>query len=269
MMRNALSLLAAVLAVSIAAACTKIDYSALTRSLEASYATATPRFGDSDPVHEWEGGAPFGLPVHGIDVSKWQGEIDWKAVRRAGIEFAFIKATEGGDRLDETFMRNWHDAGRAGVPRSGYHFFYFCTSAERQARWFIRNVPRDRTALPHVLDVEWNHKSPTCRFRPPPGTVRAEMTVFLDTLERHYGKRPIIYTTIAFHRDNLEGHMKDEVFWLRSVKAHPRVVYAGRDFTFWQYTGTGRVPGIGGDTDINVFAGDRAQWQQWLDAATN
>lgn len=258
---------AAIMAVA-AAGCTKVDYSALTQSLDSTYAAATPRYGDSDPVHEWEGGAPFGFPVHGIDVSKWQGVIDWPTVRRAGIEFAFIKATEGGDMLDDAFMRNWHDSRRAGMPRSAYHFYYFCTSARRQARWFIRNVPRERGALPHVLDVEWNHTSPTCRLRPPADTVRSEMTIFLDMLERHYGKRPIIYTTVDFHRDNLAGHMDDEVFWLRSVKAHPRVTYPGRDWAFWQYTGTGLVPGVNGDTDINVFAGNRNQWRDWLDVAT-
>jgi len=260
MTRLAGPIFAAIMALFIAG-CTKVDYSALTQSLEASYAAATPRYGDSDPVHDWEGGGPHGFPVHGIDVSKWQGEIDWKTVRRAGIEFAFIKATEGGDMLDDAFMRNWNGARRAGVPRSAYHFFYFCTSARQQARWFIRNVPRESGSLPHVLDMEWNPKSPTCRFRPPAQTVRKEMDVFLDMIERHYGKRPIIYTTVDFHRDNLAGHMEDEVFWLRSVAAHPKV-------TFWQYTGTGLVPGVNGDTDINVFAGDRGQWRDWLEVAT-
>ncbi len=267
MMRR-LVILAAAIAAFGASACTQLDYGTLTQSLDASYAAGNPRYGDSDPVHDWEGGAPHRFPVHGIDVSKWQGDIDWRAARNADIAFAFIKATEGGDIVDERFADNWRGAGRAGVPRSGYHFYYFCTTPERQARWFIRNVPRERGALPHVLDVEWNHKSPTCRLRPPPEKVRRDMTAFLDRLERHYGKRPIIYTTVDFHRDNLAGHMKGETFWLRSVKAHPRVTYPGRDWTFWQYTGTGIVPGIDGDTDINVFAGSRAQWRDWLDAAT-
>ena len=261
-------LFCAAIATLAAAGCTGVDHGAPTGAVDAIDAAAAPRYGDSDPVDAWEGGAPFGFPVHGIDVSKWQGNIDWPTVRGAGIAFAFIKATEGGDLLDEAFMGNWRDSRSARIPRGAYHFYYFCTPARRQARWFIRNVPRERDTLPHVLDVEWNHTSPTCRLRPPADTVRREMEIFLDMLERRYGTRPIIYTTVDFHRDNLAGHMDGETFWLRSVKAHPRVTYPGRDWAFWQYTGTGLVPGIDGETDINVFAGGRDRWRDWLEAAT-
>lgn len=234
----------------------------------ASLVKAKPKYGDSDPITQWEGGAPFKLPVHGVDVSKFQGDINWRQIKRNGIEFAFIKATEGGDLLDPKFAQNWHDARRAKIPASAYHFYYFCTSAKKQAQWFIRNVPRAKGSLPPVLDMEWNPKSPTCRLRPPPSTVRREMKIFIDRVTRHYGKRPIIYTTVDFHRENLKGHFKDEIFWLRSVKAHPKVTYPGRNWVFWQYTGTGRMSGLAGDIDINVFAGSRRQWRKWLKAAT-
>lgn len=248
------------------AGCASVDDTLSVGMINAPVSSA-PRYGDSDPVDDWEGGAPHGFPVHGIDVSKYQGTIDWPAVRNAGIAFAFIKATEGGDRFDERFKKYWRGAGQAGIPRSAYHFYYFCRPAIEQADWFIRNVPRERGTLPHVLDMEWNAHSPTCQLRPPAQVVRREMNIFLDRIERHYGKRPIIYTTVDFHEENLAGHMRDEVFWLRSVKAHPRVTYPGRNWAFWQYTGTGRVPGIAGDTDINVFAGSRSNWRDWLDTA--
>ncbi|MEO0542815.1 MAG: GH25 family lysozyme [Pseudomonadota bacterium] len=228
---------------------------------------ARPRFGDSDPVYEWEGGAPFAFPVHGVDVAKWQRRVDWSKLQQQGVRFAFIKATEGGDLLDEMFAPNWHDAGRAGIERSAYHFLYFCTSAEQQARWYIRNVPRTRGALPPVLDAEWNPKSPTCTIRPEPEKVRAKMKRWMDIVERHYGQRPIIYTTVDFHRDNLVGFMQDETFWLRSTKTHPKVTYPGRSWAFWQYTGTGRIPGASGDIDINVFAGSESAWRDWLKTA--
>lgn len=241
-------------------------------SIDSVLTMATPaggqhKYGDSDPVHDWPGGAPHKFPIHGVDVSKWQGELDWNALKRSDVRFAFIKATEGGDRLDDKFHDNWRQAQRANIPRSGYHFLYFCTSARVQAQWFIRNVPRERGSLPHVLDAEWNPKSPSCKRRPPPHEVREKMKVFLDRLERHYGKRPIIYTTVDFHRENLAGHMNDEVFWLRSVAAHPSVTYPGRPWAFWQYTGTGRIPGARGDIDINVFAGNEQQWNAWLKQA--
>lgn len=124
-----------------------------------------PRFEDRDP-HDWDGRAPWSYPVHGIDVSRWQGQIDWRAVRGSGISFVYAKATEGGDRIDPLFRDYRRDARRAGLAFGAYHFFYFCRPAVEQARWFIRNVPREGRELPHVLDMEWNHRSPTCRLRP-------------------------------------------------------------------------------------------------------
>lgn len=224
-----------------------------------------PRFQDSNP-HEWESRAPWTYPIHGTDVSKYQGVVNWGALAEAGIAFAFIKATEGGDRLDEYFHRNWYAARAAGIPRGAYHFFYFCRPAIEQARWFIRHVPRERAALPPVLDMEWNHRSPTCRIRPEPQAVRAEMRIFLDAVERHYGKRPIIYTTIDFFDRNGLGEFKDYPFWLRSVAGHPDEKYGDHPWVFWQYTGTGILPGIAGNADINVFRGDAGQWLEWLEA---
>ena len=65
------------------------------------------------------------LPIHGIDVSKWQGTVDWAAVRAAGTQFVFIKATEGGDHVDDRFLENWNGAGAVGIPRGAYHFVYW------------------------------------------------------------------------------------------------------------------------------------------------
>jgi lysozyme len=223
---------------------------------------SAPRFGDLDPT-DWGGLGPRAYPVHGIDVARYQGDIDWRQVRASGVSFAFIKATEGGDVLDPKFKDNWRGARRAGVPRSAYHFFYFCRPAEEQARWFIQNVPRDRTALPHVLDLEWNPFSPSCTHRPPGHEVRAEADTFLDMLERYYGRRPIVYTTPDFYRHTGIGQLRDTEFWLRAVADHPRIVYPGADWTFWQYTGTGVVPGVDGPVDINVFEGSPAVWQAW------
>jgi lysozyme len=229
-------------------------------------ATPAPVFGDHKP-HDWTEIKPWDYPVHGIDVSKWNGDIDWHAVRGSGVAFAFIKATEGGDHLDDRFAENWAAARSAGVPRGAYHFYYFCRPAHEQARWFIDNVPRERGAMPPVLDVEWVPTSRTCRLRPPPETVRAEMAIFLSEVGRHYGRRPVIYTSVDFYHDNELWRVPGHHFWLRSVAGHPSVVYPGQDWAFWQYTGTGMIPGIGGRTDINAFAGSRAQWQRWLSAS--
>ena len=230
-------------------------------------AASPSRYGDRDP-QDFGDSHPARHPIHGVDVSKWQGDIDWQKLRQAEIAFAYIKSTEGGDRHDDRFDDNWRDAKRAGIPRGAYHFYYFCRPAREQAAWFIANTPKDPDALPPVLDIEWNHHSPTCQTRPAPHTVRREMAVFLDIVQAHYGKKPMIYTTVDFHRQNLQGHFGNYAFWVRSVADHPDNLYHQRRWSFWQYTGTGRVPGIDGDADINVFAGDVEEWHAWLAGTT-
>ena len=87
----------------------------------------------------------------------------------------------------------------------------------------------------------------------------------MNAVERHFGKRPVIYTTPDFFHDNLVGAFPHHEFWLRSVAGHPSDVYpTRRHWRFWQYTGTGIVPGIDGKTDINAFGGTQADWQAWL-----
>lgn len=225
--------------------------------------TSAPNFSDAKP-HEWEGRNPSAYPVHGIDASRWQGQIDWPTARANGVSFAFFKATEGGDIIDPAFEAYWKTAGQAGMPRGAYHYFYFCRPAIEQARWFIRNVPRSKGALPPVLDMEWNAHSPTCTKRPNAAHVRAEAKIFMDALEQHYGQRPIIYTTVDFYAHNQMGRMAGYEFWLRSVAGHPAQVYPGQSWSFWQYSGTGLVPGIAGKVDVNAFTGSRSDWQKWL-----
>ncbi|MBS3649163.1 glycoside hydrolase family 25 protein [Pseudaminobacter sp. 19-2017] len=222
-----------------------------------------PRFGDNDP-HEWTARTPFQYAVHGTDVSKYQRTVDWATARASGISFAFIKATEGGDRVDDKFQEHWHGAKTAGIPRGAYHFYYFCRPAAEQARWYIANVPRDRSSLPPVLDMEWNPSSPTCKLRPPAETVRSEMRIFLSMVEKHYGKKPIIYTSIDFFEDNNLASFTGYHYWLRSVADHPSDRYGAHPFVFWQYTGTGVVPGIKGNADLNVFNGSHADWRKWI-----
>lgn len=217
------------------------------------------QFGDLHPT-DWQGNAPQRYAVHGIDVSVWQGAIDWRQARAGGVNFVFMKATEGGDRVDPNFGRNWQAAAAAGVWRGGYHLFYHCRPAVEQARWYIRNVPRSASALPPVLDMEWTPTSPTCRIRQPPAVIRAEARAFLSVVGAHYGKRPILYTTPDFFHDNDLGQLSGVTFWLRSVAAPVAQTYPGQAWTFWQYSGTGQVQGIGGKVDLNAFAGTRQGW---------
>ena len=220
------------------------------------------RFRDAKPIN-FGRSSPRKLAVHGVDVSRWQGDIDWQRLRGQGANFAYIKATDGGDHLDPMFKTNWRKAKEAGVRRGAYHFFYWCRTAGEQADWFIRNVPREAGALPPVIDVEWNGES-TCKQRLSRARVLEKIKVFAEKLERHYGRRPIIYTAPDFYRDNLQGELLDYPFWLRSVAAHPADLYPGRKWLFWQYSGSGLSDAVKGKIDLNVFHGSGDEWHNWV-----
>ena len=220
-----------------------------------SFTDAKPiNFGRIQPRH---------YAVHGVDVSRWQANIDWERLRTRGANFAFIKSTDGGDHLDPMFKTNWRRAKEAGIRRGAYHFFYWCRSAGEQADWFIRNVPRDPDALPPVIDVEYNGES-SCKMRLSKARVLEKMAVFMEKLERHYGQRPIIYTAPDFYKDNLQGEFLNYPFWLRAVAQHPSVVYPGRKWLFWQYSGSGLSHGVDGRIDLNVFNGNEEAWHRWI-----
>ena len=204
------------------------------------------------------------MPVQGIDVSYWQGDIDWRKVGDAGIQFAYIKATEGGDRVDPKFLDNWRAAKQAGISRGAYHVMYWCRVAKEQASWFVSNTPADEDALPPVLDVEWNSHSKTCPHHIAREDAIAKIKIMLKAMEAHSGKRPIIYTDPKFHRDVLEGEFPNYHFWLRSVAATPEEKYESRNWVFWQFTTTGRVRGVAGPVDRNSFNGTKADWQRAL-----
>lgn len=224
------------------------------------------KFRDAKPINFGKV-SPRKMAVHGVDVSRWQGDIDWEKLRLQGANFVYIKATDGGDHLDPMFRRNWNNAAKAGLKRGAYHFFYWCRTAGEQADWFIRNVPKVAGALPPVIDVEWNGES-SCKRRPSPTKVREKMQVFMDRLEAHYGQRPVIYTAPDFYRDNLKGAFLDYPFWLRAVAQHPSKVYPGRKWVFWQYSGSGLSHGVSGRIDLNVFNGGEADWRRWLGRTT-
>lgn len=248
-------------------ALTLMGASLLTACAAETVVDRTPdRVGDRDPVR-FSGRQPRSYPIQGIDAARFQNEILWdKVATRGGIRFAFLKATEGGDLLDPSFKRNWREADRAGIARGAYHFYYFCTEPEVQARWFIRNVPRSRGALPPVLDAEWNPFSPTCTKRPLGSEVRRQLGIWLEIVGDHYGQRPLIYTTPDFYEVNGLQAMRGEEFWLRSTARRPEEVYPGQPWRFWQYSATGIMPGVMGDTDFNAFNGTEEGWQTWLAA---
>lgn len=190
--------------------------------------------------------------IQGVDVSWHQGAIDWQTLAADDVAFAYIKATEGGDHVDERFAENWEQAGEAGLYRGAYHFFTLCRPGAQQAANFIAVVPRAVGALPAALDLE--HMGP-CREGPTMPDVIAEARVFLDRVEAHYGVRPIIYTTREFHDAHL-AELSRERFWIRSIGRPP--AFRGDDWVIWQHHNRGHRRGVQGPIDLNAFRGDAA-----------
>ena len=208
--------------------------------------------------------------IHGIDVSKYQGEINWSAVADDGVSFAFIKATEGGDVADTKFAQNWAGARAAGIPRGAYHFAYWCRPWQEEMAWFERNVPVEADALPPVLDVEATPESRTCKKVLYPEETVASMRNMLERMERHFGKRPIIYSTVDFYEAILStGALSEYPIWVRSTKHHPSVRYGARNWHFWQYQSDGTVSGISTAVDRNAFHGSAGEWKRWLAGQSN
>ncbi len=206
--------------------------------------------------HRFEPAALF-YSVIGVDVSHHQAEIDWRALKGEGVAFAYIKATEGGDFRDPRFAENWQASRDAGIARGAYHFFTLCRSGAEQASNFIAFVPFDAADLPHAIDAE--HMGP-CQSHQVKD-VALEITIFLDRLESHYGRRPLIYTTREFHDAYLAGRFPAERFWLRSLVIPP--LYRRNQWTLWQYHNHGRREGIAGPVDLNAFAGSRGDFARF------
>jgi lysozyme len=194
--------------------------------------------------------AAFYHDVRGVDVSHHQGPIDWDRLKADGVEFAYIKASEGETFNDPRFSRNWFAAEQAGILRGAYHFFSPCRTGKAQAENFIRIVPADANALPAALDAEQMHP---CRDHPTLPDLAAEIAVFLDTVEKATGKRPVIYTTREFHDLHLAGKFGKERFWVRSLVISPR--FREENWIFWQYHNRGRRSGVDGPVDLNAYRG--------------
>lgn len=197
---------------------------------------------------------PKGYSVHGIDVSKHQGKIDWKRVglmNKNGIKvtFVFIKATEGISRQDNKFSFNWEQSSKNGIVRGAYHFFYPSRDAGKQADNFIKEVKLKKGDLPPVIDVELSNGKSSEK-------IQEGIQVFITRLEKQYKVKSIIYTNIHFYNTHLKGKFGEYPLWIAGYFDHDRF-YNEFDtpWTFWQHSEKGRVDGIKGNVDFNVFNG--------------
>jgi lysozyme len=187
--------------------------------------------------------------LSGIDVSKWQGTVDWKSVQQAGIAFAFARATYGITEVDSCFNQNWQGMQQAGIIRGAYHFFLAADDPAQQAEFFIRTVrslgPND---LPPVIDVEAGSGVNS--------NLAASVQTWLTTVEQGLGRRPIIYTAPSYWNENLTGGFGDYALWVAEYGvSSPKAVNGWSNWTFWQYSSTGKVNGVNGPVDLDEFNG--------------
>jgi lysozyme len=180
----------------------------------------------------------------GIDVSHYQGEVDWAAVAATGVRFAFIKATDGINEVDPRFAQNWAGARAAGVLRSAYHFFRPGLDAKRQGQHFLDVITVDDLALPPALDVEV-----TGGLDPP--ALQQGIKTWLETVGAALGRTPIVYTDPSFWQEHVAADFSAYPLWLACFADRPQVPAPWRTWTFWQHTDAGTVPGVPGRVDLD------------------
>ncbi|KAA9332987.1 glycoside hydrolase family 25 protein [Hymenobacter busanensis] len=188
-----------------------------------------------------------GYTVHGIDVSYYQGKIDWPLVARHNVRFAFIKASEGVSMRDPRFARNWREARAAGLYCGAYHYFQPNYDGTEQANLFVKTVPLQPGDLPPVLDVEAPEFHDVAVMRRHIGT-------WLRLVERHYGVRPILYSNYSFYQRYLAGHFDKYPLWLAHYEVEKPALPRKR-WIIWQHSDEAYVPGIRGTVDFNVYQG--------------
>jgi lysozyme len=194
-------------------------------------------------------------PVRGVDVSSYQGEIDWQTLSKEGIDFAYIKATEGSTYVDSRFEYNLENALKTDLYIGVYHFFSFDSSGSAQAAHFIETVPLNDNMLPPVVDLEFYgdyKKHPLSK-----DAVAAELDTMLELLAKHYNKKPLIYVTKESYELYLSGGFAEYGIWFRNVTGKPKL-NDNREWTLWQYSNRHRLKAYSGSEpyiDFNVFNG--------------
>ncbi|MBQ6653598.1 MAG: glycoside hydrolase family 25 protein [Prevotella sp.] len=202
-------------------------------------------FGDPD--------YPAGYEIHGIDISHYQGTIDWNRLKNGMIagcplRFIMIKATEGSTRLDPKFKDNFYQAREYGYIRGAYHFWSNKSSARDQAYWFLKNVKLEEGDLPPVLDIEHMPEDRSIE------DFQRDVLTWFHIVEDRYHVKPILYTYYKFKQQYLNAPVFDDYpYWIAHYYVD-KVQYEGQ-WKFWQHTDAGRLPGIKGYVDFNVYNG--------------
>ncbi len=191
---------------------------------------------------------PEGFPSIGLDVSHHQGDINWKKLMTESgfdtlIHFVYCKATEGNTHLDTKWLRNRGILNNLGIPNGAYHFFIPTDPPRPQAAHFLNIWQKRDIDLPPVLDVETEGFSDE--------DLIAKMQIWLDVVEKESGMRPVIYTSLHFYETKFKNAFPDHKFWIAAYSRKPDCIEDER-IIHWQYSETGKLPGIKELVDLNV-----------------
>jgi lysozyme len=189
--------------------------------------------------------------VAGIDVSQYQGKIDWDEIKfinkKYPIGFVFIRASVGNDCNDSSFKCNWKEAKKHKIIRGAYHYYRPNENSVEQAERFIQLVKLEKGDLPPVLDIE---KLPVEQSI---DSLKIGLKRFLKKIDEHYKIKPIIYTSQKYYEDFLEEEFEDYTFWIANYNFIDEKI--NDDFLFWQFTEKGKVNGIKYNVDLNIYNG--------------
>ena len=187
--------------------------------------------------------------VHGLDLSHYQGEVFWETVGdNTKMAYVYLKATEGGDRIDSRYERNIDLAHRHGLKVGSYHFFRPKTPLVRQLQNFkTQCLPGEQDLIP-MLDVETTAGLPNEAFCD-------SLYRFLRLMEQTYHQKPLVYTGRNFYNKYLQGKIDDYRIMIALYTDEEPVLADGREVTLWQYTGKGRIVGVNGFVDKSRFMG--------------
>ena len=187
----------------------------------------------------------------GIDVSHYQGFIDWTRVAQEGeAGYVYIKATEGNTIQDDTYTYNILEARRAGIKVGSYHFFRANVNVDEQIANFTSIVKKEQQDLIPLIDVEHTNGVSSA-------ALVQRLKEFLTKIERYYGKKPMLYTYVNFYNKHFIGTGLDKYPLMIAFyrDAQPEL-YDGKRYTIWQYSSKGQMPGIRGHVDRSIIMDD-------------
>lgn len=199
---------------------------------------------------------PSRFPVRGIDISWHNDYSNYRAIADAGYEFVFLKATEGGDYRDSNFALNYDKASHAGLKVGAYHYFRFDRDGVEQAMNLLKVIGKRKLDLGIAVDVEDQGNAKNV----PMDSIMFRLHRMVEYLNMR-GHRVLFYSNRAGYEKYLYKDFRGFPLWICSFSEDNA---NQDDWDFWQFNHHGKVPGVRGDVDINVFKGSRREWEEFL-----